>query len=133
MYLKYVGFKVTNLERSLKFYAENLGLREVRRGDLTKHGMGIWVLLEDPISSQRLGLNWYPKGSQFDVSYTVGEGLDHIGFVVNDVEATYHELLAKGAEPTGVDPKETDGWTAYLKDPDGNWVEIYQVTEPRRL
>ncbi len=106
-------------------------MKEVRRG----HGYlgdpkSVWVLLRDEESGQQLELNWYPVGHPYHVAYTPGEGLDHIGFIVEDVTRTYHELLGNGVEPI-IGPDETEGWLAYLKDPDGNWIEIYQLTEPR--
>jgi len=130
MKLSYFGIRVTDLERSLKFYTGLLGLREVRRGEATKWGAGIWVLLQDGPSGQQLELNWYPPGSPYAVPYLPGEGLDHIAFLVDDVRKTYRELVARGAAPTAVTPAETDGWTAYVTDPDGNWVEIYTHTTP---
>ena len=131
MHLEYFGIRVTDLERSLKFYTDALGLKEVKRGDMSSNGGGIWIHLRDPESGQKLELNYYPKGSQFDSPYVAGEGLDHIGFIVDDVRKTYSELLSKGAEPTGIDPKATQGWAAFLKDPDGNWIGIYQHAEPK--
>ncbi len=62
-YLSYVGIRVTNLEKSLKFYEGLFGLEEVTRGDNSKFGMGVFVLLRDRKSGQKLELNWYPKGS----------------------------------------------------------------------
>lgn len=50
-----------------------------------------------------------PKGSKFDVPYVPGEGLDHIGFAVENVEEKFRELVAKGAEPTEIDPVSTEG------------------------
>lgn len=132
MYLKYIGIRVTDLDRSVKFYTTVLGLKEERRGDMRKYGLGIWVLLRDEESGERLELSWYPPGSQYDVPFVPGEALDHIGFVVDDVEATYRDLLARGADPSGVDPEATGGWTAFVKDPDANWIEIFQLTEPQR-
>jgi len=126
MYLSYCGIRVRDLDRSLKFYTELFGLREVARGDHQKYGAGIYILLRDEKSGQKLELNWYPEGSAHAVPYTPGEGLDHIAFVVEDLKATYDELLRKGGKPTGVDPSNTGGWLAYVKDPDENWIEIYQ-------
>jgi len=93
---------------------------------------GIYVHLEDKISKQRLELNWYPSDSKHAVPYLPGEGLDHIAFVVDDVEQTFNELVAKGIVPTEITPELTDGYAAYVKDPDGNWIELMQPTEPRR-
>jgi len=41
-------------------------------------------------------------------------------------------MLSKGAEATSIDPSTTGGWLAYVKDPDGNWIEIYQH-DPKRV
>jgi len=126
MYLSYFGIRVRDLERSLKFYTEVFGLKEVARGDHQKYGAGLYVLLRDIKSGQKLELNWYPEGSRHATPYTPGEGLDHIAFVVDDLKVKYKEMLEKGAEPTDIDPSETGGWLAYLRDPDGNWIEIYE-------
>lgn len=132
MSLRYFGIRVTDLEKSLKFYTELLGLKEVRRGDMSKYGggRGTWVLLRDEVTGQQLELNWYPKGSHFAVPYVPGEGLDHIAFEVEDVEAKFDDLMARGVKPTDINPLSTDGWQAYVKDPDGNWIELIQNAEP---
>ncbi len=128
MRLEYVGLRVTDLERSVRFYTELLGLEEIRRRDSPNSG-GTWVVLKDPESGAKLELNWYPEGSEWDAPYVPGEGLDHIGFIVDDVREAYERLVAAGAEPA-MDPSRAEGWVAYVKDPDGNWVEIYQLTQP---
>ena len=50
-----------------------------------KHGAGIWVKLKDEKSRHYLELNWHTPGSRFCTSYFGSEGLDHIGFIVDDV------------------------------------------------
>lgn len=133
MYLKYVGIRVTDLERSLRFYTELMGLKEEKRGKPHPElNAGTWVLLKDEKSGQRLELNWYPQDSRYNVPYIPGEGLDHIGFEVDDVEETFQMLVEGGAEPTDLTPDKTYGWITFLKDPDGNWIEIFQMTEPKR-
>ena len=130
MKLDYFGIRVTDLERSIKFYTQLLGLKEVARGDFSKYGAGIWVKLRDEQSGMQLELNWYPETSRFGVPYIVGEGVDHIGFVVEDVKETYKELVNGGAQPTEIDPSLTQGWSAHVKDPDGIWIELFQLTKP---
>ncbi len=123
MRLEYFGIRVTDLERSLKFYAGLLGLRELRRGKMS-HG-GLWVVLIDDDSKQQLELNWYPMGSKYNAPYVAGEGLDHLGFKVENARQTFSNLVAQGAEPA-IEPWNEDGtWVGYVKDPDGNWIEIY--------
>jgi lactoylglutathione lyase len=124
MVLRYTGIRVTDLERSLKFYTELLGLKLYRTG--TMHHGGKWVLLSDSRSHQRLELNWYPKSSPFATPYVPGDGLDHIGFKVKDPASTFKKLVKKGAKPALV-PDQKNGVQGiyYLKDPDGNWIEFF--------
>jgi lactoylglutathione lyase len=130
MHLEYVGIRVTDFDRSLRFYTEQLGLKELRRKDARADGLGIWVVLQDAASGQQIELNWYPEGSRHGVPYVAGEGLDHLGFVVDDVAEAYERLVAAGAEPA-MPPAEYEGLTACVKDPDGNWIEVYQKTPPK--
>lgn len=119
--LYYSGIQVRDLKRSVRFY-RSLGLRVVRRGTMD-HG-GKWVHFVDPSTRQMLELNWYPKGSRFYEVYRKGSELDHIGFIVDDAVRWFNLLVKRGAkraaEPFG-DESET---LAYVKDPDGIWVEL---------
>jgi catechol 2,3-dioxygenase-like lactoylglutathione lyase family enzyme len=124
MVLRYFGIRVSDLENSVKFYTELLGLRKLRQGKM--HHGGKWVLLEDSRSHQRLELNWYPDGSPFATAYVPGEGLDHIGFKVQNPALAFKRLVAKGAVPALI-PSDKEGVNGiyYLKDPDGNWIEFF--------
>ncbi|HTW77169.1 MAG TPA: VOC family protein [Thermoplasmata archaeon] len=123
MSIRYVGIRVTDLERSLKFYCEGLGLRESGRGTMS-HG-GMFVGLEDPDSHFELELNVYPAGSPYATPYSVGEGLDHLGVVVPDARAAIDRLRAQGVRVV-VEPWLENGryWIGFVEDPDGIWVEI---------
>jgi hypothetical protein len=46
-----------------------------------------------------LELNWYPPDSHLATSYEAGEGLDHIGFKVQNPAKTFKEMVSKGAPP----------------------------------
>ena len=124
MVLRYFGIRVTDLERSVSFYAQLLGLKKLREGKM--HHGGKWVLLEDPRSHQRLELNWYPSDSPFATPYLPGDGLDHIGFKVQDAASTFKKLVGKGAVSV-LRPEDKNGVKGiyYLKDPDGNWIEFF--------
>lgn len=129
MALRYTGIRVTDLDRSLRFYVQGLGLVERKRGKMS-HG-GIWVNLKDPDSGVQLELNYYPEGSRYRTPYTVGEGLDHLGFDVKDAKATMERLVAFGAK-VAVEPWLEEGryWIGFVEDPDGIWLEI-QSAVPR--
>jgi catechol 2,3-dioxygenase-like lactoylglutathione lyase family enzyme len=81
--LAYCGIRVTDLKRSLDFYVRVMGLKQIGRGTM-KHE-GVYVMLQDEKAKQKLELNWYPRGSKFYTEYVLGEGIDHLGFVVDDV------------------------------------------------
>jgi len=137
MYLAYFGIRVTDLDRSLRFYSELFGLKEVARGDRTQDGGGRYVLLRDQKSGQKLELNWYPENSSYGVPYSPGEGLDHIAFRVNNVSETLKQLAARGAKAVQLPPPLREGKgisysfkLAYVLDPDGNWIELVEHSEP---
>lgn len=68
------------------------------------------------------------------VPYQPGEGLDHIAFRVRDVEETLRLLAKSGVEqvdlPASLADLEEGVRVAYVKDPDGNWIELYQNPRP---
>ncbi len=132
-YLSYSGIRVTDLDRSLRFYTEVFGLEEVARGDLSQRGRGSFVLLQDPWSGQKLELNWYPSGSKFAVPYQPGEGLDHIGFRVANLPQFMDKLRRSGVESAGesADFEVPNGIrVAFVKDPDGNWICVFEPPRP---
>jgi catechol 2,3-dioxygenase-like lactoylglutathione lyase family enzyme len=129
--LYYAGLRVRNLERSVRFYSRVMGLKVEGRGDGREWGAGLWVSLRDPRSGGGLELNWYPKGSKWATPFEPGEALDHLGFFLGHVprahlEREYRRIIAGGARPTKITPEYSEGWTFYVTDPDGNWVEVFR-------
>ena len=119
--LYYSGIQVRDLKRSLEFY-RYLGLRIKKRGTMA-HG-GRWIHLFDPKTDQRLELNWYPKNSIFYETYRNGTELDHIGFKVDDAVKWFKLLVKRGAKPAAKPFGDTHETLAYVKDPDGIWIEL---------
>ena len=131
MGLIYFGIRVTDFERSLRFYKEGLGLVKLRGGRMP-HG-GRRVLLADPGTGQRLELNWYPSDSPYATPYVPGEGLDHVGFstgkaadMARHLEEVGGKVVLKPTDPTGVRQNY------YVEDPDGNWIELMAWGTSRR-
>lgn len=139
-FLSYVGLRVTDLDRSVRFYTEIFGLKEVARGDNTSTGKGPYVLLRDGFTGQKLELNYYAPGSRFATPFEAGEGLDHISFRVEDLNEFVARLRQSGVKDAPGSPNHVlpNGHrVAYVQDPDGNWIEIYdhpaeKLTDPPR-
>ena len=87
---------------------------------------GLWEELEDPESHHQLELNFYPD----QPPYREGDELDHLGFKVRDLRATVAKLVTLGAKVRI--PEFEDGGVrlAFLSDPDGIWIELYEPVEP---
>ena len=51
-----------------------------------------FVVLRTPGSSQEFKLSYYPEGTRFATEYRAGEKLDHLAFLVDDVEGAFKEL-----------------------------------------
>jgi lactoylglutathione lyase len=123
MQFKYTGIRVKNLKRSIKFYTETMEMKEVRRG-IMKAG-GIWVELKSKESDHPLELNYYPPKSKFYEKYISGSELDHLAFSCDDVRRCYKKALEGGAT-SAVAPWDEGGSTlAFVRDPDGLWIELH--------
>ncbi len=123
MGITYAGIRVTDLERSLRFYVGGLGLVERGRGTMS-HG-GLFVGLEDPATHFQLELNVYPADSPYATPYSAGEGLDHFGVDVADARATIERLTHFGGT-VAIAPWVEAGkyWIGFVADPDGIWIEV---------
>jgi len=127
----YAGIRVRELRRALRFYKQVMGMKQAHRGRMT-HG-GIFVYLRSPGRYRRipmvspgrgLELNYYPPRSKFYEKYRSGSELDHIGFWVQDVDRRYEELVSGGAREAVRPLSEGRFRLAFVKDPDGNWIEL---------
>ncbi len=117
----YTEIRVRDLDRSLGFYTEVLGMKVVGKGTMP-HG-GKYIHLRGSGSKQTPELNWYPEGSRFFTEYRNGEELDHLAFTIKDVKKAFRELVRNRAE-VAVSPDQSEGTEVYVKDPDGIWIEL---------
>ena len=116
--------RVLDLDKSLKFYADTLGLHEAHRLDFPDFALVYLRNAENDVEIE-LTLN---KGRT--EAYTHGTGYGHVGVVVPDVAATHAALLAKGYEPAAVKEfKRDDELLArffFIQDPDGYKIELLE-------
>lgn len=122
----YTGIRVRDLKRSIQFYTKTMDMKETSRGKM--QAGGIYVELNSKGSDQQLELNYYPPGSKFYEEYVEGSELDHLAFACDNVRKSYEKALAGGAT-SAVEPWDEGGSTlAFVRDPDGVWIELHSKT-----
>lgn len=110
------NFNVLNLERSLAFYKEALGLEQVRE-KLAADGSFKLVYLGDGATDFTLELTWLRDRT---TAYNLGECEFHLAFHVDE-----YEELHRRHEKMGCICYENPGMGIYfIADPDGYWIEI---------
>lgn len=111
------NFNVKDLNASLAFYQQALGLREVRRKE-AEDGSFILVFLGDGGgSSHQLELTWL---RDWDRPYNLGDNEIHLALRVDDMDAAHalHEKMGC------ICYENTAMGIYFISDPDGYWIEI---------
>lgn len=114
--------RVADLDASMKFYADALGLREVRR---TEHQAGRFTLVYlaapgDEDAQVELTFNWDPE------AYTGGRNFGHIAYAVPDIYAACQRLMDHGVL---INRPPRDGRMAFVRSPDNISIELLQEGE----
>ena len=111
--------RVTNLDASLKFYCDALGLREISRKEVP-HGRFTLVFLAAPGDDDaqvELTYNWDPE------PYAGGRNFGHLAYAVDDIYATCKRLQEHGVT---INRPPRDGHMAFVRSPDNISVELLQ-------
>ena len=116
--------RVTNIEKSLDFYCNKLGLKEIRRMQNEK---GRYTLIflgaensDDRYSLLELTYNWEPE------EYTGGRNFGHLAYSVKNIYETCKKLMDNGVV---INRPPRDGHMAFVCSPDGISIEIIQEGE----
>ena len=117
--------RVKNIENSLNFYCDKLGLKEVRRIENEK-GRFTLIFLGAENSDDRHALleltyNWDPE------NYTGGRNFGHLAYSVNNIYEKCNKLMENGVT---INRPPRDGHMAFIKSPDGISIEILQEGKP---
>ena len=116
--------RVLDLEKSMRFYADVLGLHEAHRLDFPEFAL---VYLRNGENDMEIELTL--NKDRVD-PYTHGTGYGHIGAVIADAAATHAALLAQGYEPAAIKEfKRGDELLArffFIQDPDGYKIEMLE-------
>jgi len=117
--------RIENIEKSLDFYCNKLGLKEIRR---TEYDTGRFTLIfigtennnvEQPLIE--LTYNWDQE------KYTVGRNFGHIAFSVKNIYEICNRLLNNGVI---INRPPRDGRMAFVRSPDNISIELLQEGDP---
>lgn len=115
--------RISDIDASLDFYCDKLGLVEQRRYD-NQQGRFTLIFLgapENPDAQVELTWNWDPE------EYGGGRNFGHLAYEVDDIYALC-QRLAEGGVAIARPPR--DGRMAFVRSPDGISVELLQKGEP---
>ena len=111
------NYNVINLEKSLRFYEEALGLKEARRKE-AEDGSFILSYLADGKTGFQLRLAWV-RDWEAD-HYNLGDNEIHLAFTTDDMDAAHK----KHREMDCICFENPDMGIYFIEDPDGYWIEI---------
>ena len=115
--------RVSNLEESLEFYCNHLGLVILKKMD---NAAGRYTLVflgtsENSEGMVELTYNWDPE------VYTEGRNFGHLAFQVEDIYTTCQQLMDAGII---LNRPPRDGYMAFVRSPDNISIELLQAGNP---
>jgi len=120
--------RIRNIDESLNFYCNLLGLKEIRRKESEK-GRFTLIFLAAENSNENSGLleltyNWDPE------EYSNGRNFGHLAYTVKNIYQTCENLIKNGVV---INRPPRDGHMAFVKSPDDISIEILQEGESLEL
>ena len=110
------NFNVLDLQKSIAFYEEALGLKVVRKYE-APDGSFILAYLGDGVTPHQLELTWLRNRKE---PYNLGECEFHLAFTADDFQAMYEKHKAMGC----ICFENPAMGIYFISDPDGYWIEI---------
>jgi lactoylglutathione lyase len=112
--------RITDIDNSLDFYCNKLGLKEVRRMENEKGRYTLIFLAApgDESAQVELTYNWDPE------VYTGGRNFGHLAYRVDDIYAACDRLMKAGVT---INRPPRDGHMAFIRSPDGISIELIQA------
>ena len=119
MHYLHTMVRITDVDASLRFYRDALGLEVLSRRDVPQ-GRFTLIFLAAPgneTAQVELTHNWDPE------AYTGGRNFGHLAYAVDDIYATCQRLMDHGVT---INRPPRDGRMAFVRSPDGISVELLQ-------
>jgi lactoylglutathione lyase len=111
--------RITDVDESLDFYCNKLGLHEVRRAEYPQGRFTLFYLSApgDEAAQVELTYNWDPE------QYGEARNFGHLAFQVDDIYATCEKLMQGGVT---INRPPRDGKMAFVRSPDNISIELLQ-------
>ena len=114
--------RVSNLEESLDFFCNKLGLKEIRRMDFEQGRFTLVFVAPEGQEDRQVELTWNWDPEEYDE----GRNFGHLAYEVDDIYALCEELQAAGVT---INRPPRDGRMAFVRSPDNISVELLQSGE----
>ncbi|MDD4772675.1 MAG: VOC family protein [Eubacteriales bacterium] len=119
--IAHVAFTVIDMEKSLEFYCGKLGFKKAF--ELNRPDGEPWIVYIMVSPGQFVEL-FYGGTEKTESS----AGYSHLCFEVDDVQETAEELKSKGVVlDSGPNQGSDTNWQCWIRDPDGNRIEMMQI------
>jgi len=111
--------RVRDLDKSLEFYCEHLGLKQLQRRDFEEARFSLVFLAAEGNEDAQIELtyNWDPE------EYGEGRNFGHLAYAVEDIYATCQKLMDAGIT---INRPPRDGHMAFVRSPDNISIELLQ-------
>ena len=120
--------RINNIDESLDFYCNKLGLKEIRRRESEKGRFTLIFLgaenTDDKFGLLELTYNWDEE------KYQSGRNFGHLAYSVKNIYQTCEHLIKNGVI---INRPPRDGNMAFVKSPDGISIEILQDGDPLEI
>ena len=121
MKILHTCLNVLNLDRSIAFYTNHIGLKLASRREVKQNNAEIAFLKDESGNAVELTC-WKDKVIK------EGDNFDHVAFGVSNIQSVIETLKTNGVT-IAMEPFSLQGSSskiAFIKDPDGNWLELIQ-------
>jgi lactoylglutathione lyase len=124
----HASIRTSNMKRSIDFYTKFLGLKIVRRMEITQTNSEL-VFMQDPeVRGATLELTFYRNQKKFVQADYEDRLFDHLAFEVKDMKTTIEAMRKEGVTITDEPYRlsTTGSLLAFVEDPDGTLIELIQ-------
>ena len=124
MRFSHVSVRASDMDRSISFYSDLLGMEMEKRRPIPKNRAEI-AFLRSKGSDFSLELTHYEDQVKFEQAEYMNRTFDHLAFHVEDLPALIEKVRSAGYSVTDAPFELSPGhWLAFIEDPDGTLIEL---------